>query len=72
MDMTAITNGNYQNVYSKAIDVGNDLLIVTNYEDAFNDIKNAIDNNTLSEDKLNLAVFRVLSWKYYKLLFPEK
>ena len=72
MDMTAITNGNYQNVYSKAIDAGNDLLIVTNYEDAFNDIKNAIDNNTLSEDKLNLAVFRVLSWKYYKLLFPEK
>lgn len=52
----------------KAIQAGNDLIITTDYENSFNSIKTAINNNTLSEEQIDKAAFRVLAWKYYKLL----
>lgn len=50
----------------KAIMAGNDILIVTDYEKSFNEIKAAINDGTLSESALDDMVFRVLAWKYYK------
>ena len=54
------------NIEVKAINAGNDLLIIDNYEKAFNNIKNGINNKLVSEDKINRIVFRILAWKYYK------
>lgn len=50
----------------KAILAGNDLLIVTDYEESFNKIKKAIEDGTISEEQINKLAFRVLAWKYYK------
>lgn len=56
------------NVAVKAIQGGNDILITTDYETSFNEIKSAISNGTLSENQIDKAAFKVLSWKYYKML----
>ena len=54
-----------------AILAGNDLLIVTDYEEAIKTIKQALEDKTLSEDLLDKMVFRLLAFKYYKgLLVP--
>lgn len=52
----------------KAILAGNDLIITTDYEESFNSIKNAITTGRISEEQINKLAFRVLAWKYYKLL----
>lgn len=55
----------------KAIKAGNDLLITTDYEESFNSLKKALNDNTITEDQLDRHVFRVLAWKYYKMLIIE-
>lgn len=50
----------------KAILAGNDLLIVTDYEESFRAIKKAIEDGTVSEEQVNKLAFRILAWKYYK------
>lgn len=50
----------------KAILAGNDLLIVSDYKKAYNDIKEAVEKETITEELLDELVFKVLSWKYYK------
>ena len=49
-----------------AVKAGNDLIITTDYEDSFNDIKNAVDAGEITEEQIDRLVFRVLAWKYYK------
>ena len=44
----------------------NDLLIVTNYEESFNQLKNSVKEGRISEAQINKLVFRILAWKYYK------
>lgn len=71
LDMGAITGTSDAAV--KAIIAGNDLLITTNYENDIRDIKNAINNGTLSEDAIEKRAMRVIAWKYYKgLLFGNQ
>lgn len=55
----------------KAIQAGNDLIITTDYEESINSIKAAVKNGTISEDQIDKLAFRVLAWKYYKLLLLE-
>ena len=55
-----------ENVYSKAIKAGNDLIIVSNYNDAIKDIKKALIDEELTEADINDHASRVLAWKYYK------
>lgn len=55
----------------KALLAGNDLLIVTDYEQSIQEVKDAIANNRLSEDVINDRVTRILAWKYYKGLLYE-
>lgn len=50
----------------KAILAGNDLLIVTDYENAIANVKKAINDGSISEALIDKLAFRVLSWKYYK------
>lgn len=59
------------NTASRAIQAGNDILITTDYETSFNEIKTSILNGTLSESQIDKAAFKVLSWKYYKMLMQE-
>lgn len=55
----------------KAVLAGNDLIITTDYEQSFNEIKSAINNGTISEEQINKLAFRVIAWKYYKGLMIE-
>lgn len=66
LSMQAITNNVSGSATVKAILAGNDLLIVTDYEDSIQDIKDAINDGIISESILDDVVLRVLAWKYYK------
>jgi len=54
--------------YVQALLAGNDLLIVQDYSTAIKDIKNDINNGTISHDIINEHVTKIISWKYYKKL----
>ena len=71
LDMSSLDN--VSNKYVKALISGNDLMIVSDYESAYNEINDSLSNKTISEEILNYHVFKVLAWKYYKgLMFEEK
>lgn len=72
MDMLATKGTGINNVYLEAIKALNDMIIVTDYEAAFNEIKDGIDNKDLDPEIVDKAVLRILAWKYYKILFPNK
>ena len=48
----------------EAVKAGNNLLITTDYETSFNDIKEAYNNREIDDIIINKAVFKVLAWKY--------
>ena len=50
----------------KAILAGNDLIMVTNYKESFDEIKKAVNDGTISEKQINKLSLRILAWKYYK------
>lgn len=72
LSMQAITGSVQGSATVKAILAGNDLLIVTDYEQSVKDIKDAINDGTISENVLDDAVLKVLAWKYYKGLMIDK
>ena len=49
-----------ENVYVKAVNAGNDLLITTDYQTGYNQILDAVKCGEISEETLNSAVERVL------------
>lgn len=59
------------NTTVNALLAGNDIVITTDYDKSFNEIKDAINNKTLSESLIDKLAFRVLSWKYYKNLITD-
>ncbi len=69
LDMGATKN--ISKKYVKAINSGNDLLIVTDYNTAYKELKNAISNKEISESLINDAATKIVAWKYYKGLFQE-
>ena len=72
-DISEAALDNISNKYIKAIMRGNDLIIVDNFDDAINEIGNALINNTISEDLINYHVSRILAWKLYKgMMIDEK
>lgn len=70
LSMGAVLNDSNANV--KAIQAGNDLLIVTDYKQAITDIKNGIENGNISEEDINNMALKVIAWKYYKNLLTEE
>ena len=52
----------------KAIKAHNDLLITTDYEESFNNIKEALNNGALSIDDIDRSALKILAWKFYKKL----
>lgn len=71
-DLDMLATKNSQDVYLNALKAGNDMLIVTDYDAAFDEVKAAINDNILDPDVLDKAALRVIAWKYYKVLFPNK
>ncbi len=54
------------NATEKAILAGNDLIIVTDYENSINEVKNAINEGRIDINVIDKMAFKILSWKYYK------
>ena len=69
LSMNALSS--IDNATVKAVLAGNDLIITTDYQQSFNEIKSAIDSGTISENQIDKLAFRVLAWKYYKGLMIE-
>ena len=59
------------NAVVKAILAGNDIIIVTDYEAAFNSIKKAVNDGTLDENIIEKNAFRIIAWKYSKGLMYQ-
>ena len=68
--MDAIKNY-YDRPVIRALEAGNDLIIINDYGSGINEIKEAINNNSFDINILDKAVLRVLSWKYYKGLIDK-
>lgn len=66
LEMSALNDITDVNI--KAIIAGNDLIITTDYEKSFNEIKDAVNKGIVDENRINNSVFRILAWKYYKNL----
>lgn len=62
--MKAINNEG--NAAVKAVLAGNDMIITTDYVASIESVKKALENEIISEDMIDRAVFRILAWKYYK------
>ena len=70
LSMNAVSS--IENVAVKALLAGNDIIITTDYEQSFNDIKKAVDDGIISEKLINEIAHKIISWKYYKGLMYDK
>ncbi len=70
-DISMGATSSLSDIAVKAVLAGNDLIITTDYEQSFNEIKSAINNGIISEEQINKLAFRVIAWKYYKGLMIE-
>lgn len=61
-----------QNATVKALLAGNDIIITTDYKESFNEIKEYIEDGTISESFIDSVVERIIAWKYSKGLMYEK
>ncbi len=57
--------------YAEAVNAGNDMLIVTEYEAAYNDILSAAENGEIPQETIDRAVMRIIAWKYAKGLLEQ-
>lgn len=70
LSMGAISS--IQNATIKALLAGNDIIITTNYEKSFNEIKENVQDGTISESLIDSIVERIIAWKYSKGLMYDK
>ena len=54
-----------------AIEAGNDMLIVTDFEISYNILLNAEKEGIISEERINESVTRILMWKYNSGIIDE-
>lgn len=71
-DLAMGATANIENSSVKALLAGATLIIVTDYEEGIKQVKNALNNGTISEKVVAEKAFKVLSWKYYKGLTLEQ
>ena len=50
----------------KAVNAGNDLIIVTDYEKSIEEIKEAVNAGKIDENRIERMAERIIAWKYYK------
>lgn len=70
-DLSMGATSSIENATVKALLAGNDIIITTDYEKSYNEIKNALEDGTINESLINNVVHRILSWKYYKGIMFE-
>lgn len=51
---------------TKAILNGNDLIIVTDYENSIKEVKQAINEGKIDTEIIDKMAFKILAWKYFK------
>lgn len=61
-DYSEYANG--KNVYVQAVLAGNDMIMVSEIDSAYNAILDAVNNGTISKEVLQKACMRVLAYKY--------
>lgn len=66
LDMGAITQYVKNDPIVQAVIAGNNLLIVTDYQQAYSSIKNGLNTKQIQESQIDEAVFKILAWKYNK------
>lgn len=59
---------NVKDIEVTAIKAHNNFLITSDYQKSFNNIKEAYNNNIISEEEIDALVLKNLAWKYYKHL----
>lgn len=69
LDMGAIKD--VKEATKKAILAGNDLIITTDYEESINAVKEALEQNIISENHISKIANRIIAWKYYKGLLYD-
>ncbi|MCH5211382.1 MAG: beta-hexosaminidase [Oscillospiraceae bacterium] len=62
-DMSMGAMANYGTPYVKAVLAGNDMIIVSDFDTAYNEVLNAVKNGTIPEETLNAAVNRIVNKK---------
>lgn len=70
-DLSMGATSSIDNAVVKALLAGNDLIMVTDYENSINELKDALEDGTISEELIDNAAHKVLSWKYYKGLMSQ-
>jgi len=55
----------------KAILVGNNIIITTNYETSIHELETSIEKGIITEEFIDKLATNVLAWKYYKGLFNK-
>ncbi len=65
-DLSMAATSEITNKNVLALLAGNDLMITTDYEESINAIKQALQEQKISEVSINRAALQVLAWKYYK------
>ena len=71
-DLSMKATSDIPNVVEKAILAGNDIVIVADYESAFNQIKDAVENNRISAELIDEISHKIITWKYAKGLLYDK
>ncbi len=62
-DMSMQAVAQYGEPYVKAVNAGNDIIIVTDFEAAYNEVLAAVKDGRISMDTLDKAVNRTIEWK---------
>lgn len=62
-DMSMDAMKDYGTPYVKAVNAGNDLIIVTDFDTAYNEVLNAVRSGEIEESTIDKAVNRVTEWK---------
>lgn len=66
-DMSMQAALGYDEPYIKAVNAGNDMMIVTDLDAAYNEVLTGVRDGKISEETINKAVKRILDWKEERL-----
>lgn len=62
-DMSMDAMNEYESPYVQAVTAGNDMIIVTDYETAYNEILCAVNDGTIPMETIDKAAGRIVEWK---------
>ena len=70
-DLTMAAVSKEENAVLKAILAGNSLIIVSDYKNSIQYVKEALKNGELKEDLIDKLAFHILAWKYSKNMITD-